>query len=325
MQTQRLGRSDLSITRIGFGAWAIGGGDWMFGWGPQDDADSVRAIHRAVDLGINWIDTAAVYGLGRSEAVVRRALCELGTGTRPYVFTKCSLVWNDQGQVSHSLRPDSIRREVEGSLRRLGVEAIDLYQIHWPRWPSSPAGHDPGSLEDAWTTMADLRREGKVRYIGVSNFHVEDLARVEAIAPVTSLQPPYSLIRREIEADVLPWCQQHDVGLIVYSPMQSGLLTGAMTRERIATLPESDWRRRAKYFQEPILSQALALVERLERVGARHQAQPGEVAIAWTLRHPAVTAAIVGARRPEQLDGIVGAADLQLTEQDVRDIEGSGN
>lgn len=322
MQTQRLGRSDLSITRIGFGAWAIGGGDWMFGWGPQDDADSIRAIQRAVDLGINWIDTAAVYGLGRSEEVVGRALGELPAGRRPYVFTKCSLVWDDDRRVSHSLRPDSIRREVEGSLRRLGVDAIDLYQIHWPRWPTSPAGHDPGSLEEAWTTMADLRREGKVRYIGASNFQTEDLARAEAVAPVTSLQPPYSLIRREIEAEVLPWCQQRDVGVIVYSPMQSGLLTGAMTRERIAALPENDWRRRARFFQEPILSQALATVERLERVGARHQARPGEVAIAWTLRHPAVTAAIVGARRSDQLDGIVGAASLQLTSEDVREIEG---
>ena len=322
MQTQRLGRSDLSITRIGFGAWAIGGGDWMFGWGPQDDADSIRAIQRAVDLGINWIDTAAVYGLGRSEEVVGRALGELPAGRRPYVFTKCSLVWDDDRRVSHSLRPDSIRREVEGSLRRLGVDAIDLYQIHWPRWPTSPAGHDPGSLEETWTTMADLRREGKVRYIGASNFQTEDLARAEAVAPVTSLQPPYSLIRREIEAEVLPWCQQRDVGVIVYSPMQSGLLTGAMTRERIAALPENDWRRRARFFQEPILSQALATVERLERVGARHQARPGEVAIAWTLRHPAVTAAIVGARRSDQLDGIVGAASLQLTSEDVSEIEG---
>ena len=320
MRTRRLGNSDLDITVIGFGAWAIGGGDWIFGWGPQDDADSVTTIHRALDLGINWIDTAAAYGLGHSETVVRRALEEIPAGKRPYVFTKSSLIWNDQREMSHSLRADSIRREVDGSLERLGVEAIDLYQIHWPRWGTSPAGWDPGSVEEGWQAMADLKRAGKVRYIGVSNFTVDDLRRAQAIAPVTSVQPPYSLLRRDVEDDVLPWCLEHGAGVIVYSPMQSGLLTGAMTRERLAALPENDWRRRGKFFQEPYLTTALELVERLKRVGARHGRTPGEVAIAWVLRHPAVTGAIVGARRPDQLDGIVGAADLDLTEDDVRSL-----
>jgi len=320
MRTRRLGHSDLDITVIGFGAWAIGGGDWLFGWGPQDDRDSVNTIRRALDLGINWVDTAAAYGLGHSETVVRRALAEIPGGSRPYVFTKSSLVWDDQRVMSHSLRADSIRREVEGSLERLGVDAIDLYQIHWPRWGSSPAGFDPGSVEEGWQAMADLQRAGKVRYIGVSNFTVDDLRRAQAVAPVTSVQPPYSLLRRDIEDDVLPWCLEHGTGVIVYSPMQSGLLTGSMTRERLAALPESDWRRRGKFFQEPHLATALELVERLKVVAARHGRTPGEVAIAWVLRHPAVTGAIVGARRPDQLDGIVGAADLDLTDEDVRQL-----
>ena len=320
MRTRRLGHSDLDITVIGFGAWAIGGGDWIFGWGPQEDADSIAAIHRALDLGINWIDTAAAYGLGHSEEVVARALADLPPGRRPYVFTKSSLVWNEQREVSHSLRADSIRREVEGSLRRLNADVIDLYQIHWPRWGASPAGWSPGTVEEGWQAMADLQRAGKVRYIGVSNFTVDDLERAQAIAPVASLQPPYSLLRRDIEADVLPWCLAHGTGVIVYSPMQSGLLTGAMTRERFAALPDNDWRKKGKYFQEPYFTQALHLVDRLSAVGARHGRSPGEVAIAWTLRHPAVTGAIVGARRPDQLDGIVGAADLALTDADVAEI-----
>jgi aryl-alcohol dehydrogenase-like predicted oxidoreductase len=321
VKTRRLGRSDLDITLVGFGAWAIGGGDWIFGWGPQDDADSLKAIHRAVDLGINWIDTAAAYGLGHSEEVVGRAVRELPAGRRPYVFTKCSLVWNDKREMSHSLRPDSLRREVEGSLKRLGVEAIDLYQIHWPRWGNSPAGYDPGSVEEAWRTLAELKKAGKVRHIGASNFTAADLAAAEAIAPVTSLQPPYSAMRREIEADVLPWCQARNVGVIVYSPMQSGLLTGTMTRERFAALPGNDWRKRAKYFQEPYLTEGLALADRMREIGRSHGRTPGEVAIAWTLRHPAVTAAIVGARSPAQLDGIVGAADLVLSNAEAKRID----
>jgi aryl-alcohol dehydrogenase-like predicted oxidoreductase len=321
MRTRRLGHSDLDITVVGFGAWAIGGGDWIFGWGPQDDADSVATIRRALDLGINWIDTAAVYGLGHSETVVARALAELPSGRRPYVFTKSSLAWNEKREVSHSLRADSIRREVEGSLRRLGVDAIDLYQIHWPRWGSSPAGWDPGPIEEGWAAMAELQRAGKVRYIGVSNFAVEDLERAHAVAPITSVQPPYSLLRRDAEADVLPWCLAHGAGVIVYSPMQSGLLTGAMTRERFAALPENDWRRKGKYFQEPYFSSAMRLVETLRAIGRRHGRSPGEVAIAWTLRHPAVTGAIVGARRADQLDGIVGAAELTLTDDEARELE----
>jgi len=320
VQTRRLGNSDLDITVIGFGAWAIGGGDWMFGWGPQDDADSVAAITRAIDLGINWIDTAAAYGLGHSEEVVARAVAKLPPSKRPYIFTKCSLVWNAQRELSHSLRPDSIRREVEGSLTRLRVETIDLYQVHWPRWGSSPAGYDPGTVAEAWQTLSDLKRDGKLRHIGASNFTVADLEAADRVAPITSLQPPYSALRRDIEADVLPWCLAHNVGVIVYSPMQSGLLTGTMTRQRLAALPENDWRRRAKYFQEPYLTQAIELTERLRAVGTRYERSPGEVAIAWTLKHPAVTAAIVGGRRPEQLDGIVGAADLQLTAADVEEI-----
>jgi aryl-alcohol dehydrogenase-like predicted oxidoreductase len=320
VQTRRLGNSNLDITVIGFGAWAIGGGDWMFGWGPQDDADSIAAIRRAVDLGINWIDTAAAYGLGHSEEIVARALAILPQSRRPYVFTKCSLVWDETRELAHSLRPDSIRREVEGSLKRLQVDTIDLYQIHWPRWGSSPAGYDPGNVAEAWQTLADLKRDGKVRYIGASNFTLADLQAAERVAPITSLQPPYSALRRDIEVDVLPWCLAHNVGVIVYSPMQSGLLTGTMTRERLASLPENDWRRRAKYFQEPYLTQGLELTERLRAVGARYGRSPGEVAIAWTLKHPAVTAAIVGARRPEQLDGIIGAADIQLTDADMKEI-----
>jgi aryl-alcohol dehydrogenase-like predicted oxidoreductase len=320
VQTRRLGNSNLDITVIGFGAWAIGGGDWMFGWGPQDDADSIAAIRRAVDLGINWIDTAAAYGLGHSEEIVARALTILPQSRRPYLFTKCSLVWDEKRELAHSLRPDSIRREVEGSLKRLQVDTIDLYQIHWPRWGSSPAGYDPGNVAEAWQTLADLKRDGKVRYIGASNFTLADLQAAERVAPITSLQPPYSALRRDIEVDVLPWCLAHNVGVIVYSPMQSGLLTGTMTRERLASLPENDWRRRAKYFQEPYLTQGLELTERLRAVGARYGRSPGEVAIAWTLKHPAVTAAIVGARRPEQLDGIIGAADIQLTDADMKEI-----
>jgi aryl-alcohol dehydrogenase-like predicted oxidoreductase len=321
MRTRRLGNSDLDITVIGFGAWAIGGGDWIFGWGPQDDAESVATIRRALDLGINWIDTAAVYGLGHSESVVAQALKELPAGRRPYVFTKSSLVWDDNRVVSHSLRKDSIAREVDGSLRRLGVDAIDLYQIHWPRWGSSPSGWDPGPVEEGWQAMADLQKAGKVRYIGVSNFTVDDLDRAHQVAPVTSVQPPYSLLRRDVEADVLPWARSHGAGVIVYSPMQSGLLTGAMTRERFAALPDNDWRRKGKYFQEPYFTQAMGLVDRLREIGARHGRSPGEVAIAWTLRHPAVTGAIVGARRPDQLDGIVGAASLTLADDDARQLE----
>jgi len=314
LQTKQLGNSDLAITPVGFGAWAIGG-DWKFGWGAQDDTDSIGAIHRALELGINWIDTAAVYGLGHSEEVVARALREW-PHERPYVFTKCGMIWNDRREVDYSLKAGSIRREVENSLRRLRVDVIDLYQIHWPV-------DDLAETEEGWRTLAALKKEGKVRWIGASNFSVAELEAAQRIAPVTSLQPPYSLIRRGIENDVLPFSQREDIGVIVYSPMASGLLTGAMTRERVRALPKEDWRSQNPEFQEPKLTDNLALVERLRAVGARHGRTAGEVAIAWTLHHPAVTGAIVGARNPGQLDGIVGAASLHLTDEEVLEIEGA--
>jgi aryl-alcohol dehydrogenase-like predicted oxidoreductase len=311
METKPLGNSDLFITPIGFGAWAIGGDGWEFGWGEQDDKQSVAAIHRALDLGVNWIDTAAVYGMGHSEEVVALAL-RTWPGPRPYVFTKCGLRWDEQGYVHRSLNADSIRRECEDSLRRLNVDTIDLYQIHWPA----------EDLEEGWSAMAELRKEGKVRWIGVSNFSVEEMRRAEAIAPITSLQPPYSLIRREVEREILPYCQSQGLGVIVYSPMASGLLTGAMTRERAANLPASDWRSRDIEFTEPRLSKNLALVERLREVGERHGRPPGQVAIAWVLGNTAVTGAIVGARNAKQVEGNVGAAELHLTDDEIAEIEG---
>jgi aryl-alcohol dehydrogenase-like predicted oxidoreductase len=313
MHTQKLGNSDLYITPVGFGAWAIGGSGWEFAWGPQEDADSIAAIHRALELGVNWIDTAAAYGMGHSEEVVARALATW-SGPRPYVFTKCGLRGDERGQVYNVLKADSIRRECEDSLRRLRVEVIDLYQIHWPAGSTT-------ETDEGWDMMAQLQREGKVRWIGVSNFDVEQLQRAQAIAPITSLQPPYSLIRREIEAEILPFCQREGMGVIVYSPMASGLLTGAMTRERAANLAKDDWRRRDPEFNEPKLSQNLALVERLRAVGARRGRSPGEVAIAWTLRHPAVTGAIVGARSAKQVEGVMGAGDFRLSEEEIAAIE----
>jgi aryl-alcohol dehydrogenase-like predicted oxidoreductase len=313
MHTQKLGNSDLYITPVGFGAWAIGGSGWEFAWGPQEDADSIAAIHRALELGVNWIDTAAAYGMGHSEEVVARALATW-SGPRPYVFTKCGLRGDERGQVYKVLKADSIRRECEDSLRRLRVEVIDLYQIHWPAGSTT-------ETDEGWDMMAQLQREGKVRWIGVSNFDVEQLQRAQAIAPITSLQPPYSLVRREIQAEILPFCQREGMGVIVYSPMASGLLTGAMTRERAANLAKDDWRRRDPEFNEPKLSQNLALVERLRAVGARHGRSPGEVAIAWTLRHPAVTGAIVGARSAKQVEGVMGAGDFRLSEEEIAAIE----
>jgi aryl-alcohol dehydrogenase-like predicted oxidoreductase len=313
MITRKLGNSDLEITPIGFGAWAVGGA-WQFGWGAQDDADSIAAIHRALELGVNWIDTAAIYGLGHSEEVVARALKEW-TGARPFVFTKCGMIWDAAGKVDYSLREASIRREVEASLRRLQTDVIDLYQIHWP-------ADDLEETVEGWTTLAALQREGKVRWIGVSNFSVEELAKAHSIAPITSLQPPYSLIKRDVEKEQLPWCEGEGVGVIVYSPMASGLLTGAMTRERAASLPEGDWRKNNPEFQEPKLSANLALVERLRAVGAQRGKSPGETAIAWTLRKPAVTGAIVGGRSAKQVDGIIGGADFRLTPEEVAEIEG---
>ncbi len=311
MKTRQLGNSDLMITPIGFGAWAIGGSGWEFGWGEQDDKQSVAAIHRALELGINWIDTAAVYGMGHSEKVVALAL-RTWSGSRPYVFTKCGLRWDEQGYVHRSLSPASIRQECEDSLRRLNVDVIDLYQIHWPT----------EELEEGWSAMARLQKEGKVRWIGVSNFNVEEMRRAQAIAPLTSLQPPYSLVRREIEQEILPYCRSEELGVIVYSPMASGLLTGAMTRERADALSASDWRSRDIEFQEPRLSKNLALVERLREIGERHGRPPGQIAIAWTLRNPTVTGAIVGARNAKQVEGNVGAADLSLTNEEIAEIEG---
>jgi aryl-alcohol dehydrogenase-like predicted oxidoreductase len=312
MNTNQLGNSDLFITPIGFGAWAIGGSGWEFAWGGQDDRDSFAAIHEALDAGINWIDTAAVYGLGHSEEVVARAL--EGVRNRPHVFTKCSMVWNERREIGHRLKAESVRRECEASLRRLRVDAIDLYQIHWP---------DPDEdIEEGWATLAALKQEGKVRHIGVSNFNVAQMQRAQAIAPITSLQPRYSLLHREIEADILPYCAEPNIGVIAYSPMASGLLTGAMTRERIAALPADDWRKHHPDFQEPGLSRNLKLVSLLRTIGKRRGYTPAEVAIAWVLRSPAVTAAIVGARRPGQVRGVVGAAELRLTPREVAEIEG---
>lgn len=316
METKKLGNSDMNLTRVGYGAWAIGGGGWEFAWGPQDDADSIGAINRALELGVNWIDTAAVYGTGHSEEVVATALKQW-KGKRPYVFTKCSLRWDE----SRKVRPDhsaaSIRRECEDSLRRLQTDVIDLYQMHWP-----PSDNGP-KLEEAWQAMSDLKKEGKVRWIGVSNFDVSQMERAAKIAPITSDQPPYSLVRRQVEESVLPYCLKNGVGVISYAPMASGLLTGAMTRERAAALPADDFRSRNPEFKEPKLSKNIELVERLRRIGARHGRGPGEVAIAWVLRNPAITGAIVGARNAKQAEGVLRAGDLKLTPEEIAEIEGA--
>jgi aryl-alcohol dehydrogenase-like predicted oxidoreductase len=316
METRRLGNSDLNITRVGYGAWAIGGSGWEFGWGGQEDADSIAAIHRALELGVNWIDTAAVYGTGHSEEVVARAVREW-KGSRPYIFTKCVLRWDDKREVYQNFKRESVFQECEDSLRRLQVNTIDLYQMHWP-----PADSGRG-LEEAWQAMVDLKKQGKVRWIGVSNFDVQQIQRAEKIAPVTSLQPPYSLIHPEVQNEILPYCEKRNVGVIVYSPMASGLLTGAMTKERAAKLPEGDWRRSNPDFREPNLSRNLQLVERLRKIAARYGRTPGEVAIAWTLRLPAVTGAIVGARNAKQAEQVMRAADIKLTPQDIAEIEGA--
>jgi aryl-alcohol dehydrogenase-like predicted oxidoreductase len=314
MQTKQLGNSDLQITAVGFGAWALGGSGWQFAWGAQNDEDSIAAIHRALAVGVNWIDTAAIYGVGHSEEVVGRAV-KSWSGPKPYIFTKCGLVADAKGIVSKNLDGGSIRREVENSLRRLGVDVIDLYQIHWPPDPDSP------KLEEGWSTLADLKREGKVRWIGVSNFDVKQLRRAKAIAPITSLQPPYSLVHRGVEEDILPYCLRDGIGVIVYSPMASGLLTGAMTAERATKLPKDDWRKSDPEFNEPKLSRNLALVERLREIAKRHGRSPGEVAIAWTLRNPAVTGAIVGARNARQAEGVMRAGELRLSDKEVNEIE----
>jgi aryl-alcohol dehydrogenase-like predicted oxidoreductase len=302
----------MELTPIGVGAWAMGGGGWAFAWGPQDDNESIAAIHAALDGGVNWIDTAAVYGLGHSEEVVARALA--GRASRPYVFTKCERVWNEAGEITGSLKAASLRRECEASLRRLKVDALDLYQIHWPQ-PDE-------DIEEGWTTLAKLQEEGKVRWIGVSNFDARQLERCRRIAPITSLQPPYSAISPEAQDEDLPYCRRHGIGAIVYSPMKSGLLTGTMTRERVEAFPQDDFRRRAPAFQEPALSRNLELAEVMKRIGARHGRTAGEVAIAWTLRHPAVTAAIVGMRSARQVEGVIGALEFRLSDEEAAEIEG---
>lgn len=307
---RRLGNSDMELTPIGFGAWAIGGGDWQYAWGPQDDTDSIAAIRRALDLGVNWIDTAAIYGLGHSEEVVARAL--KGMSERPYVFTKCSLRWRDDKSIYNSLKAASVAEELEASLRRLQVETIDLYQVHWPN-PES-------EIEEGWAALERLREQGKIRWIGVSNFNAEQMKRAEKIAPITSLQPPYSMLRQAIEAEILPYAREHGIGVINYSPMVSGLLTGKMTAERVAAMPADDWRRKAVEFNEPRLSRNLRLVALLREIGQGRGVTPGVVAVAWTLHHPAITAAIVGGRNARQVEETAAALTFRLNEDEYQRI-----
>jgi len=314
MEKRKLGNSDLEITRIGFGAWAIGGSGWDFGWGEQDDKESIEAIHKALDMGINWIDTAAVYGIGHSEEIVAKAIKEY-SGNKPYVFTKCVLLWDKNGKVSKSLDPQSIRKECEDSLRRLRVDTIDLYQIHWP-----PDDNDE-EIKPAWEMMAQLKEEGKVRYIGLSNFNAEQMKIAESIAPITSLQPKYSLISRNIENEILPYVKKQNIGVIVYSPMGSGLLTGKYNHEKVEKLPDDDWRKGARDFTEPNLSKNLKLVEVMKQIASAHNRHVGEVAIAWTLKHEAVTAAIVGARNARQAEEVMSAHNLVLSEDEIGRLE----
>ena len=311
MQTRQLGNTRLQLTTIGLGTWAIGGGNWEFGWGPQDDRESIRTIRRALDLGVNWIDTAAVYGLGHGEEIVGRALS--GMRDRPLVATKCERCWDEQGRIVRRLKRESVRAEAEDSLRRLGIDVIDLYQIHWPQ-PDE-------DIEEAWETIGELIRAGKIRYGGVSNFNVSQLKRVQAIHPVASLQPPYSMLTRDVEAELLPYCADQQIGVIVYSPMQKGLLTGKVTAEWVASLPPDDHRRSDPMFQEPQRSANLALVESLRKIAAAAGKTVAQLAIAWVLRRPEVTAAIVGARRPEQIEQTIAAGDWQLDDSQVAAIE----
>ena len=309
MHTRQFGKTDLQITPIGVGAWAMGGGDWASSWGSQDDTQSIAAIKRAVKLGINWVDTAAVYGLGHSEEVVGEAI---KGGERPYIFTKSSLVWNEKREISNSLQGDSIEREVEASLKRLGVEAIDLYQIHWP--------NPDKDIEEGWSAMAKLKKEGKVRHIGVSNFNVEQLKRAERIAPVETLQPPYSLVHPEVQDEILPYAQEHNIGVIVYSPMSSGLLTGRMTEDRVAKMPQDDWRKKAPDFQGERLQRNLKLANLLSEIGFPHNVPAGVVAVAWTLHNPAVTGAIVGTRSSAQIEELVPAAEFRLSDTEMERV-----
>lgn len=314
MEKRKLGNSDLEITRVGFGAWAIGGAGWDFAWGDQDDKESIEAIHKALDMGINWIDTAAVYGVGHSEEIVTKALKEYG-GNKPFVFTKCSLIWDNNGHVRKNHDPESIRKECEDSLRRLQTDTIDLYQMHWP------PGDDIEKIKPAWEMMAKLKEEGKVKHIGVSNFNVEQIKIAESIAPVTSLQPKYSLISRNIEEEILPYVKKQNIGTIVYSPMGSGILTGKYNRDRVEQLPDDDWRKGSHAFSEPQLTKNLKLVEVLKQIATEHNRHVGEVAIAWTLKHEAVTAAIVGARNAKQAEEVMTAHDFVLSDEEIKRLE----
>jgi aryl-alcohol dehydrogenase-like predicted oxidoreductase len=316
LERRTLGTTDLEITTVGFGAWAVGGGDWAYGWGPQDDTSSIAAIRHAVDRGVNWIDTAGIYGLGHSEEVVGRAVREIPQDDRPYVFTKGGMSPDRDrpfDEPRRDLRPEVIRAEVEASLTHLGVDRIDLYQFHWPDEVGTP-------IEESWAEMGRLIDEGKVRYAGVSNFDVALLARAEAVRHVDTLQPPFSLIRRDSGADVIPWAAKHGTGVIVYSPMQSGILTDTFSAERVARMGENDWRRKAANFNEPALSRNLALRDALRPIADRHGTSVAAVAIDWVLAWPGVTAAIVGARSPEQVDGWVDAGRIRLTEFDITEI-----
>ena len=314
--TRKLGKNGPEITRVGFGAWAIGGGGWCYGWGPQDDEASLKAMRHAITLGINWIDTAAVYGLGHSEKLVGRLLKELPASDRPYVFTKCGLVWDERDPMAdprQTLRPESVRRECEASLRRLGVERIDLYQFHWPDETGTP-------VEDSWGEVGRFVEEGKVRWAGVSNFDVPLLKRCQKIDHVDSLQPPFSMINRQAAGAEIPWCAEHGTGVIIYSPMQSGLLTEKWTADRVKTLAADDWRRRSVEFQSPNLERNLALRDALTPIAKRHGTTIAAIAVAWTLAWRGVTGAIVGARSPEQVDGWIGAASIALTGADLDEI-----
>lgn len=314
MQKKKLGNSDLIITSIGFGAWAIGGSGWQFGWGAQDDKESIKAIHKALESGMNWIDTAAIYGLGHSEEVVAKALKEWN-GEKPYVFTKCALIGDEKGRTHKVWKSESIRKEIEKSLKKLQTDVIDLYQIHWPN------DNNMSDNEEAWETLVDLKKEGKARWIGVSNFNVEQMRTIKKYDEITSLQPPYSLINRRIEDNILAYCKENDIGVIVYSPMGSGLLTGTMTKERIDNLPDDDWRKNSWDFTEPRLSRNMRVAEALKQVAEKYSANAGEVAVAWTLKHPAVTASIVGARSAKQVEGIIKAAELNLKQEDIDYLE----
>ncbi|UCH62565.1 MAG: aldo/keto reductase [Fidelibacterota bacterium] len=312
METRKLGRTELELSVIGFGAWAIGGGEYIFGWGPQDDEDSIKAIHKALDMGVNWIDTAPVYGLGRSEEVVGRAI--KGIRNEIIIATKCGRIWDTERNISASLKADSVRQEAEDSLRRLNTDVIDLYQIHWP---------DPvEDIEEGWSTVAKLVEEGKIRYPALSNFSVEQMELMGAIHPIASLQPPYSMLRRDIEADILPYCSEQGIGVVPYSPMQNGLLTGKFTKERIQDLPDDDFRKtRSPFFREPEVDVNLKLVEALRPIARRHERTLSQLALAWVLRRPEVTSAITGARKPKQIEETALAGDWELDDWTISQIE----